>query len=114
FGCPLAVYRDRHGIFEHTPHEKPTIAEQLAGQRDPTQFGRVLEELGIASIAAHSPQAKGRIERLWGTLQDRLVVELRLSDAGTLEAANSVLWAYLPRFDARFGVPAAAAEVAYR
>ena len=93
YGRPLAVYRDRHGIFERAPSERDTLAEQLKGTRDPTQFGRLLVELDINSIAAQSPQAKGRIERLWGTLQDRLVVELRLAGATTVAAANEVLWA---------------------
>ncbi len=63
----------------------------MAGKQDPTQFGRLLEELEITSIAARSPQAKGRVERLFGTLQDRLVVELRLADARTLERAQQVV-----------------------
>ena len=113
-GCPLAVYRDRHGIFERARTEKMTLAEQLAGRPDPTQFGRLLEELDITSIPARSPQAKGRVERLWGTWQDRLVTELRLAGAATLAEANQVLWDYLPRFDARFAVPAAVEGPAYR
>jgi len=70
--------------------------------------------LEITSIAARSPQAKGRVERLFGTLQDRLVVELRLAGASTLEQANAVLQAYLPRFNAQFAVEAAAPGLAYR
>lgn len=111
-GCPVAVYHDRHSIFRVTAPE--TVAEQLAGQRDLTQVGRALAELGIQAIAARSPQAKGRIERLFGTLQDRLVVELRLAEAATLEAANTVLAAYQPRFNARFAVPASAPTTAFR
>ena len=114
FGCPLALYHDRHGIFEHTPRDRLTLAEELTGKRDPTQFGRLLAELGIASIAALSPQAKGRIERLWGTFQDRLVTELRLAQAATIAEANRVLADYLPRFNARFAVPAAQEGSAYR
>jgi hypothetical protein len=72
------------GIFVRPAAETETRAEQLAGRREPTQLGRVLAELGIASIQARSPQAKGRIERLWGTFQDRLVAELRLAGACTL------------------------------
>ena len=112
--CPLAVYRDRHGIFERSTKDRLTIAEQLAGKPDPTQFGRLLEELGIRSIAARSPQAKGRIERLWGTFQDRLVAELRLAGAQTIDAANRMLWEFLPRFNQRFSVPAAQDGLAYR
>ena len=69
----------------------PTLAEQLTGKRSLTQVGRALDELGIRWIGARSPQAKGRVERLWGTLQDRLVTELRLAGAATLEDANAVL-----------------------
>src|SRR3989475_13208998 len=66
-----------------------------------------LQNLAIGYIAARSPQAKGRIERLWGTFQDRLVSELRLEGAKSLEEANVLLQAFLPRFNARFAVPAA-------
>ena len=113
-GVPEAVYHDRHGIFVRAPQEKERLEEQLAGEREPTQVGRALRELGIASIAAHSPQAKGRVERLFGTLQDRLVAELRLAGAATLAEANKVLATYLPAFNARFAVPAAVALPAWR
>lgn len=113
-GIPVAVYRDRHGIFEQTGKEPLTLEEQFAKKQQPTQFGRLLEELEVTSIPARSPQAKGRIERLWGTFQDRLVTELRLNGARTLAEANQVLWAYLPRFSERFAVPAAVEGTAYR
>lgn len=113
-GIPLALYVDRHGIFQRRPTQPLSLEEELAGGPLPTQFGRVLDELGIRRIDALSPQAKGRIERLWGTLQDRLVSELRLAGAATPAAANQVLWAYLPRFNARFGVPPAQAGSACR
>ncbi len=113
-GIPLALYSDRHGIFQRSPKESDTLEEHLSGERQPTQFGRALRELGIESILALSPQAKGRIERLWGTLQDRLVAELRLAGVDCLEQANQVLWEYLPRFNGRFGVPAAQPGSAYR
>ena len=90
------------------------MEEELAGERRLTQVGRALAELGIASIAAHSPQAKGRIERLWETWQDRLVKELRLAEASTSEEADRVLQEYLPRFRRQFGVPAAQPGSAYR
>jgi transposase len=118
-GRPLALYHDRHSIFRPptTPAERQDPqhgldehADALAGRQPRTQFGRALEELGITSIPARSPQAKGRVERLFGTLQDRLVVELRLADVRTLEAANAVLLTYLARFNAQFAVP----ESAYR
>ena len=115
-GRPLALYHDRHGIFARTSKatQADTLEEQLAGKRDPTQFGRLLEELQITSIAARSPQAKGRVERLFGTLQERLVVELRLADARTLEQAQHVVRDYLPRFNAQFAVPATQPGSAYR
>jgi transposase len=113
-GIPIALYRDRHGIFE-TPRGMPaTLEEELVDRRTPTQFGRALAELGIVSIAAQSAQAKGRIERAWGTFQDRLVVELRLAGASDLSAANRVLARFVPRFNRRFAVPAANPEPAWR
>lgn len=105
-GIPLSLYRDRHGIFQRNdPHW--SREEELAGQQFPTQVGRALEELGIQQIPAQSPQAKGRIERLWRTFQDRLISELRLAQASTLEQANTVLTAFLADFNHRFAVPAA-------
>lgn len=95
-GIPLALYHDRHGIFQRSPKEAETIEEQLEGKRKPTQFGRLMEELDIVSIPSRSPQARGRIERLWGTFQDRLVSELRIAGARTREEANRVLWDFLP------------------
>jgi transposase len=113
-GVPEAVYHDRHGIFARVPQARESLEEQLAGEREPTQVGRALRELGIVSIVAHSPQAKGRVERLFGTLQDRLVAELHLAGAATLAEANAVLTAYLPHFNARFAVPATVAVPAWR
>tara|TARA_Y100000310_G_C20611790_1_gene778371 strand:+ start:530 stop:1495 length:966 start_codon:yes stop_codon:yes gene_type:complete len=113
-GVPLALYSDRHGIFQRSPKEPESLQEQLRGRRDPTQFGRALEELGISLILAHTPQAKGRIERAWGTFQDRLVSELRLAGATTIDQANKVLWDFLPRFNQRFGVKPAQPALAYR
>jgi transposase len=113
-GLPLALYSDRHGIFWKGRETIPTLAEQFAGRRSTTQLGKSLEAAGIAWIAARSPQAKGRVERLWGTLQDRLRSELRLAGAASIEDANRVLAAYLPRHNARFAVPAANPEPAWR
>ena len=93
-GIPLALYTDRHGVFRHTP------GSGLAGTS--TQFSRAMEELGIQMILALSPQAKGRVERAAGTFQDRLVTELRLAGASTIEQANTVLERFLPRFNQRF------------
>jgi transposase len=70
FGLPMSIYHDRHTILRSP--KQPTLDEQLAGQTPMSQIQRVMAELGIESIPAHSPQAKGRIEQLWGTLQDRL------------------------------------------
>jgi transposase len=110
-GLPQALYADQHTIFQ-SPGQ-PTIEQELAGARPRTQFGRLVDELGIQLIAARSPQAKGRIERLWGTLQDRLVKELRKAGASDLESANRVLAAYLPKFNARFRMEAAQPGAAY-
>ena len=104
----------RHGIFQHSPKEPQTLEEQLRGRRDPTQFGRALEELGIELILAYTPQAKGRIERAWGTFQDRLVSEMRLAGAATIDQANEVLSEFLPRFNARFPVDPAQPGSVYR
>lgn len=113
-GLPLALYVDQHSIFKTTGRERLTLQEEFTGQRQPTQFGRALQELGIQPIYALSPQAKGRIERLWRTFQDRLVSELRLAEARTLDEANRVLWAWLPRFNAQFTVPTADPSLTWR
>ena len=113
-GIPLALYHDRHSIFEVNENILPSLEEQLNGKEPKTQFGRLLEELGIESIPANSPQAKGRIERLWGTFQDRLTSELRLAGARTIEEANQVLALFLPDYNRRFAVTAREPEIAYR
>ena len=112
-GIPAAVYHDRHSIFQPPATRRLTLEEELAGNPLPTQFGRLLAELGITSIAAHSPQAKGRVERPWRTHQDRLVAELRLAGVTTLEEANAFLPDYLARYRTRFAVPPASPESAY-
>ena len=112
-GIPLSLYRDQHGIFQRND-DHWSVAEQLQGRQFPTQVGRVLEELGITSIPARSPQAKGRIERLWRTFQDRLRSELRLAGAATLEQANAVLERFLVEFNQKFAQPARKAPTAYR
>lgn len=99
-GLPLSLYADRHSIF-YTSRE-PTIIEQLKDVVPLTQFGRAMEELGISLIKAWSPQAKGRVERLWGTFQDRLVVTLRLAGANTLVKAREVLKRFLKEYNRRF------------
>lgn len=112
YGIPLAVYSDQHTIF-FANKKHMTLAEQLSGHAQPTQFGRLLEELGVRLIRARSPQAKGRVERLWGTFQDRLCSELRLAGATTREEANLALQRFLPRHNRRFSVAAADPETAY-
>jgi hypothetical protein len=106
-GVPASVYQDGHGaLYRHDDHW--SLAEQLRGGQEPTQIGQVLRELGIEPIRALSPQAKGRVERLFGTLQDRLVPELRLAGRTDPAAANSRLEdVFLPRHNERFAVPAA-------
>ena len=110
YGVPLALYADKHTTYQ-SPAE-PTVEEQLAGTKPQSQFGRALSELGVELIAAHSPQAKGRVERLFNTMQDRLVKELRLAGIGTIEAANRFVEAWLPSYNRRFAVqPAQAADL---
>jgi len=113
-GLPLALYHDRHSIFEVLKGNTPTLEEQLAGKRPQTQLARILAELGINSISAHSPQAKGRVERLWGTFQDRLVSELRLAGVSTEKEANRILIWFVPDYNRRFMVQAKESGSAYR
>jgi transposase len=110
-GVPAAIYRDRHGAFEPTNPGRGQTVEQ---RRVATHVGAALARLGIRSIAANSPQAKGRIERGWGTDQDRLVLILRLAGACDRETANAVLAGYLPKRNRRFGVDAVNPVPAWR
>ncbi len=105
-GVPVALYTDRHAVFKHT------LGSGLPGM--PTQFSRAMEELRIQMIFARSPQAKGRVERTAGTFQDRLITELRLAGATTIEQANTVLDQFLPRFNRRFLIPPQHPEPAFR
>ena len=103
WGRPLAVYTDRGSIFQ--PAGPKRIEDELHGTPARTQFGRALAELGIEWIPAYSPQAKGRIERLFETLQDRLVKEMRLAGIDTIADANWFLQThFLPRWEERFTV----------
>jgi len=113
-GIPGAIYHDRHSIFEVSPDKSASIDEQLEGKKPLTQVGRIMQELGITSIPANSPQAKGRIERLWGTFQDRLTSELRLVGAKTMQEANQVLARFLPEYNRKFGIAAREPGSAYR
>lgn len=107
FGLPASIYRDGSSVFA------PSHGS-AAEREEATQIARALAELGITSIPAGSPQAKGRIERAWGTFQDRLVSELRRRGVSTIEGANAVLRDFVPRFNRRFGVPAASPVSAWR
>ena len=109
YGLPLALYGDRHGVFKFAGkprHIQPPV--------EATHFSRAMQELGIEQVFARSPQAKGRVERMAGTFQDRLVSELRLARATTIDQANAVLRDFLPRFNQQFRVPAQQAQIAYR
>jgi len=112
-GVPLAFYGDRSGVFVRND-DNWTVEEQLAGKRQPTQFGRALEQLGITFIAAHSPQAKGRVERLWGVLQDRLSSELRLAKADDIDSANAVLRKFITDYNRRFALQPREQQTAWR
>lgn len=111
-GAPLTLYSDRHMIF--TSPKEATIEEQLRGIEPLTQFGRAMDELGTGIINAHSPQAKGRIERLWNTLQDRLVVEMRLAGISTLDEANRFLVKYTVKHNRQFMVKPASDSSSFR
>lgn len=115
YGVPQSGYSDRHTLFFSPQRDRLTVAQELAGQTVAlTQFGRALAALGIQHLPARSPQAKGRVERLWGTLQSRLVTELRVAGVATLEAANAFLPGFLARFNARFAVAPADPRSAFR
>ena len=109
YGVPLAAYHDRHSSLVRTD-DYWSLEEQVQGYQFPTHVGRVFDDLGIESIAAHSPQAKGRIERMNRTLQDRLIAELRLRGITTMEAANDFLPTFFADFRKRFAVPPAGKE----
>jgi hypothetical protein len=102
FGIPLRVYVDRHTTYK-SPGE-PSLEEELEGVGPLSEFERALKELGVEVIHAHSPQAKGRIERFFGTLQDRLVKEMRLRGIQSIEEANWFLEGYWPKFNRKFAV----------
>jgi transposase len=113
-GIPMMIYQDRHGaLHRNDPHW--SLEEQLAGRQDPTQVGLALESLGIEAIQALSPQAKGRVERLFATLQDRLMAELRLRGIQTIQEANAFLESiFLKDFNRRFAVSPRESQKAWR
>jgi transposase len=114
-GIPCALYADRHTIFRSPDAAKLTLEDELNGiQVKPTQFGQALQQLGIGHIDASSPQAKGRIERLWQTFQDRLIKEMSWADISTLEEAQAFLVDFVPRYNQRFAVEPASSQSAFR
>jgi len=104
YGLPIAIYADKHTTYKSAA--EPTVEEQLKGVEPMSQFERALFELGVKMIHAHSPQAKGRIERLFGTFQDRVIKEMRLAGICNIQEANLFLESYLPQFNAKFCVEA--------
>ena len=103
YGRPESLYSDRHLILQ--PLKELTIIEQLEGkQQKETQFSRAMKELNIRMIRAYSPEAKGRVERLWGTLQSRLPIEFKINNIKTVEEANKFLVKYVNKFNKRFGI----------
>ncbi len=112
YGIPMSLYMDKHTTYKATG--EPTVEEQLSGSEPMSAFGRALKELGVELIHAHSPQAKGRVERLFNTLQDRLVKEMRLRGISSIAEANELLKEYLPTYNRRFGKKAAEAENLHR
>lgn len=102
YGIPFSFYVDRHSAYKTT--RQTNLDEDLKGEFAKTQFARALSELDVKIIFAQSPQAKGRIERVFETLQDRLVKELRLAKISTRDGANSFLETYLPKYNARFAM----------
>lgn len=114
-GVPRSLYSDGHTIFFSPKKDKLSIEEELAGKKvSLTQFGKALDELGINHIHARSPQAKGRVERLWGTLQSRLVIEMRLEGISTIDQANAFLPEFIERFNQRFAVIATDPALAFQ
>ena len=105
YGIPQNVYLDKHSTYKS--QTEPTIEEQLAGQQPMSQFERSLAGLEIEIIHANSPQAKGRVERLFRTLQDRLVKEMRLAKVKSIDEANEFLKSFLPKYNRKFKKPAA-------
>ena len=100
YGVPMSVYLDKHTTY------KSWVRRDEFQETEPiSQFGRALKELGVKMLHAHSPQAKGRIERLFKTFQDRLVKEMRLRGVSTIPEANRFLVSYLPVYNRRFSVP---------
>jgi len=104
-GVPTCVYSDMHTIFRSPIASKVSVEEQLKGKSiNKTQFGRAMEELGVSLIYARSPQAKGKVERLWNTLQSRLPTDLKIAGVTSIEQANEFLADYINSFNSKFAV----------
>lgn len=106
-GVPLSLYPDKYSVFFPTQKKEYSLSieEELAGmEKAVTQFGRIMRELGVEMFPANTPQAKGRIERLWGTLQSRLVSEFRIRDVRNIEEANKFLPGYIKKYNDRFAI----------
>ena len=112
YGIPVSIYIDKHAAYKSK--KKLSIEDELSNKDPLTQFTRAMEELGVEVIYANSPQAKGRIERLFNTFQDRLLKELRLDKARTIEDANKVAERFLPKYAKRFSVKAVYSDDLHR
>ena len=111
YGIPKCLYPDKFSVFFPTKAQKLTIEEQLQGKEKPTtQFKRIIDVLGIDMFPASTSQAKGRIERLWNTFQDRLITEFKLANVKNIAEANQFLKKYLKKYNKRFAVPAESSE----
>lgn len=104
YGIPQSIYMDKHPTYKST--KKPTIEDELANKKALSQFERAVEELGVRFIHANSAPAKGRIERLFGTFQDRVIKEMRLAGVSSIKEGNEFLERYLPKYDRKFSVQA--------
>ena len=116
YGIPISLYPDKYSVFfpPKKVNDHITIEEQLNGrEKGITQFGRIVEELGIEMFPASSPQAKGRIERLWETLQSRLTTEFRINHITTIEKANKFLESYIEKYNSQFSVSAKSTKNVY-
>ena len=116
YGIPISLYPDKYSVFfpPKKVNDHITLEEQLNGrEKGITQFGRIVEELGIEMFPASSPQAKGRIERLWETLQSRLTTEFRINHITTIDEANKFLESYIEKYNSQFSVSAKSTQSVY-
>ncbi|MBW2002868.1 MAG: ISNCY family transposase [Deltaproteobacteria bacterium] len=114
YGIPASIYQDRHSTL-HRNDDNWTLEEQLAGEQEPTQVGGALKSLGITPIFALTPQAKGRVERLFGVLQDRLIAEMELREIQETSGANTFLKElFIKDYNHRFAIKPETAQPAWR